>query len=287
MKIFIATLLQLFPLAILLSSCGAGNRIPDPTAQALDRIEKRLNEHALQISAVNEGIDELKSNQSDLEQRLEIMQSSILDMSADADKKPASTATEQKSAKKVSLSVADVAVPTSTEVGQKLMLGRAEWVWIDQNQRYLKAHIDTSVEYSMILADSLMTFERDGRKWLRAVVQVDDDEVVIEAPIQQSGRIRSFSSSASSRGPVVDLAIRLGSFTDDISFIVVERKKSAYPLALGRNVLTDVAVVDVSQKFVQKRDTKLLERERKSINSKSGQPPTSKPAPSDSSGSAK
>ena len=51
--------------------------------------------------------------------------------------------------------------------------------------------------------------------------------------------------------PVIDLRLFLGNVTDTFSFTLADRSHLEHDMILGRNFLTDMAVVDVSRQFIQ------------------------------------
>lgn len=143
----------------------------------------------------------------------------------------------------------------------KMIVGRVEWTWISSLTYYMKARIDTSINVSTLFVDELVEFERDGKKWLQFKIPLDDEGVsrvkVLEKPIQRYTKVKVDDSEAV-RQPVISLVIGVGTTTDEIEFLVSKRTQVTYPVVLGKNFLTDIALVDVAQKFVYPRDEKKL-----------------------------
>jgi hypothetical protein len=54
-----------------------------------------------------------------------------------------------------------------------------------------------------------------------------------------------------SRRPVISMRLRLGDVQDTFEFTLADRSHLNYQILLGRNFLTDVALVDVGRQFVQ------------------------------------
>jgi hypothetical protein len=249
--LFARTILTLLML-MALCACSANSSKESAESLALARIEAQLktNQHRIETAAV--GIEMLKANQDTLDSSLLELQLAVDELNSSADQpEPVLVQVDEQTIENQS------AGGDQNQEEPKMVLGRAEWVWLESNQYYVKAYTDSSVEYSLILAEELVVFERDGNKWVRATIDIGDETSKIEAPVLQNSRFTTYSHKTSRRGPVISLMLRLGNFEGDINFIVVERKKTAYPLTLGRNFLTDIAVVDVSKKFVQKRDRAL------------------------------
>ncbi len=138
-------------------------------------------------------------------------------------------------------------------VDGKLLLGRVEWAWLNQLDRPLKARIDTGVGISSLQAQQVEEFERDGKRWVRYMVVVEEKGVSerMEAPLVRYARIRQSSNEDMERRPVIRLTLRLGQLTEETEFTLSDRTGMLYPILLGREFLRDIAIVDVARKFVQ------------------------------------
>ena len=161
------------------------------------------------------------------------------------------------------VSVGDISreISVAESVADKMIIGRVEWVWVSPLTYYMKARIDTGSNVSVLFVDELMEFERDGKKWLQFKLHIDDDGVsrvkVLEKPVQRYTKIKADDNDAM-RQPVISLLIGVGTVTDEIEFLVSKHTQVAYPIVLGKNFLTDIALVDVAQKFIYPRDEKKL-----------------------------
>lgn len=142
----------------------------------------------------------------------------------------------------------------------KAILGRVEYIWVDSLNQYMKARVDTGAKSSSISASNIQRFERDGERWVKFDVQIDDDVVqTLEAPLHRHVRIRQASMEDLERRPVVELTIQLGEIKETTEFTLSDRNQMLYPVLLGRSFLRDIAVVDVAKKFTRKRDTARIE----------------------------
>lgn len=143
---------------------------------------------------------------------------------------------------------------------EKMTIGRVEWLWLDFVEGYVKARIDTGAKSSSIHASDVQFFERDGNQWVRFTV-VSHEKISAttsaqpqyELPVERTVKIRQASLEGLDKRPVVKLRIRVGEYEDDVEFTLANRKSMLYPVLLGRNFLKDIALVDVSRAFVQKR----------------------------------
>lgn len=136
---------------------------------------------------------------------------------------------------------------------EKVVLGRNEWVWIDELGQSLKARIDTGATTSSLSAADVQPFERDGDKWVRFSLARDGLESprVFETPLLRFVKIRQASLDGLERRAVVRLKVRIGDIVEVSEFTLADRNNMNYPILLGRSFLRDIAVVDVARKFTQ------------------------------------
>lgn len=127
----------------------------------------------------------------------------------------------------------------------KLVVGEVERVWVEPPAAFMAARIDASAEYSFIDADEVVEFERDGNEWIRFGVTVEEETVSVERPLKRFVRARS------ERRPLVDLRVQLGDVRENVEFALADLSGQDQPVVLGRNFLTDVALLDVARKHVQ------------------------------------
>jgi len=142
----------------------------------------------------------------------------------------------------------------------KLLLGRIEWVWINNVDQALKARVDTGAGTSSLNAVKVEVFERNGRRWVRFDLPLDEggDSKTLESPLVRHTRLRQSATDGMDRLPVVRLKLRLGSFVEETEFTLADRSGMIYPVMLGREFLQDIAIVDVARKFVQPKTEGVL-----------------------------
>ncbi|MBZ6066348.1 ATP-dependent zinc protease [Aeromonas schubertii] len=135
----------------------------------------------------------------------------------------------------------------------KLLVGEAEWLWVDAANDAFQARVDTGATTSSISAQDITIFERNGKNWVRFYLshQEMDDRIQIEAPLVRHVRVRQASADELDRRPVVRLAVRLGDMTEKAEFTLKDRSDMAFPVLLGREYLKDIAVVDVAREYIQ------------------------------------
>jgi hypothetical protein len=143
--------------------------------------------------------------------------------------------------------------PRGQTADGKLLLGEAEWLWIDAAGQAFRARIDTGAETSSINAVDITIFERDSEKWVRFFMshKGTEDHIQIEAPLIRHVRVRQASTDDLDRRPVVLLSVRVGDQNEQTEFTLTDRSRMEYPVLLGRDFLKDIAVVDVGRKYIQ------------------------------------
>ena len=133
----------------------------------------------------------------------------------------------------------------------KMLLGELERVWIEPPGATLTARIDTGASSSSLHAEELIGFERDGDDWVRYNILVNNAALPVEAQVARYVRVYQQADADGSRRPVVNLRIRLGDVQDTFEFTLADRSHLDYQIILGRNFLTDMALIDVGKKFIQ------------------------------------
>lgn len=136
----------------------------------------------------------------------------------------------------------------------KLILGQQEWVYVPGLEENFKARIDTGATTSSISATDIVEFERDGQDWVKFTIEHDGKKSKQMAlPVVRWVKVRQSSSEESQRRAVVESWVQLGDLKEKTEFTLADRTHLNYPLLLGRSFVTDVAIVDVSKEFVQKK----------------------------------
>ncbi|MEQ8689482.1 MAG: RimK/LysX family protein, partial [Pseudomonadales bacterium] len=101
-------------------------------------------------------------------------------------------------------------------------------------------------------AENVTPFERDGEDWVRFDLIDKDTNVSIELPVERYVRVIQQSDKEGTRRPVVRMRIMLGNVKDSFDFTLADRSHLEQNMILGRNFLTDIAIVDVGRQYVQK-----------------------------------
>ena len=133
-----------------------------------------------------------------------------------------------------------------------LLIGRVENVLLLPEKIKIKARIDTGAGLSSLHTKDLITFERDGKPWVRFSIQAGKQaSVMYERPVKRYISIKQHNSGPQRR-PVVAMSYMLGSIEEQVDTTLTDRTEYLYQLLIGRNFLRDRAIVDVSKKFTVK-----------------------------------
>jgi len=144
-------------------------------------------------------------------------------------------------------------IQTVVMSGNKMVVGELERVWVDPPGATITARIDTGAQSSSLHAQKLVAFERDGDDWIRFEVALNGETEHLERKVKRYVRVYQQSDPDGSRRPVIEMRIRLGDVQDTFDFTLADRSHLDYEMLLGRNFLTDVALVDVGRQFIQPR----------------------------------
>lgn len=143
----------------------------------------------------------------------------------------------------------------NTTSNNKILLGEIETVQIDNTPQNIQARIDTGAETSSLNAVDIQEFERDGKKWVKFHLFDKNtnkgDEIWIEAPVIRTVKIRQSSSESTEKRAVIELWIKLGKIHEKAQFTLADRSQMSHSVLLGREFIKDIALVDVSKKFLQ------------------------------------
>ncbi len=229
---------------ILLSGCTLTNseQYHLQTLAAIKSSESNLTNHYqnldAHISNQNDYIESLQERLTALEQELSdfkyesLQKRCLAEKAARIDAMPA------------------VPIPPRNE----LLLGEIEKVTIDKIQQVFDARIDTGAATSSLNAVDIEEFERNGKTWVRFHLSdgetPQDDSNWIEAPIVRFVKIRQSSNDDVERRAVVELWVKLGKIHEKAQFTLADRSQMSHPVLLGREFIRDIAIIDVSQKYI-------------------------------------
>jgi hypothetical protein len=134
--------------------------------------------------------------------------------------------------------------------GDKLVVGDLERVWVEPPGVLLTAQMDAAASTSVLHAEEVVEFERDGDKWVRFHLPVAEQPVTVERALAGYGRAPR-GIDGNGRRPVVTVRVQLGDVREQVDVVLADLSELDQGMILGRNFLTDMALLEVGRKFVQ------------------------------------
>ncbi len=143
--------------------------------------------------------------------------------------------------------------PTPTH---DIIIGSIEKVTLASIKLTFDARIDTGAATSSLNAFDIQEFERNGEDWVRfhladSTKSEEEKQIWIEAPVLRYVKIRQSSAEDLVRRPVVELWVKVGKINEKAQFTLADRSHMNHPILLGREFIRDIALVDVSQSYIQ------------------------------------
>lgn len=140
-----------------------------------------------------------------------------------------------------------IAAPDSN--GHLPVIGALEWARVEPSSLVLEARIDTGAETSSIHAENIKLVEKDGKRYVRFELEnTETKEVVsLERKVKRRIVVKQNSDGPLDRRYVVSMRVSMGGISTWTELSLTDRDNFEYPLLLGRNLLVDEFVVDVSK----------------------------------------
>lgn len=116
----------------------------------------------------------------------------------------------------------------------------------------MEARIDTGAATTSIHAEDQQLVEKDGKRWVRfSLLDPDKGEnVFIEKRLRRTVLIKKSDEEEPQRRYVVRLWLTLGDKRSLVDVTLTDREHMEYSLLIGRNLLVDNMIVDVSRKHI-------------------------------------
>lgn len=198
-------------------------------------LEQQHRELNLQLEQLNTESAEIAAQREQLEQesrKLEVLRKSL------------STLVQAAPPKVVHNSIEEIA---------RIVVGQREPVFLDPPGLTLTARIDTGIQTSALNALDITEFERDGKPYVKFYVlhPKNGKKVEMVRRVRKRTSVKQPEENGQRR-PVVKLRVVLGNIDRRAHFTLVDRTNSDHQVVIGRNVLTDFAVVDVAEQNLTK-----------------------------------
>lgn len=148
----------------------------------------------------------------------------------------------------VNVSVLSNKLPQTAGVLDLPIIGEVEKVMVHPSDFQYEARIDTGAESSSIHSEKIQLIERDGKQFVQfSLLNPETNELVeLERRFQRTVLIKQKGGEPERRF-VVKLWLTLGEIKERVDVTLSNRADFTYPLLVGRNLLTDTAIVDVSR----------------------------------------
>jgi hypothetical protein len=130
----------------------------------------------------------------------------------------------------------------------KQIVGLREQALIAGLNVVMQARISTNVAYSVIDARNIQMFERNSEEWVRFTIYNPDTKEphVLERKRLRFQTVQTSTSPNADRRPVVEIRFTIGKLSQRGEFVLADRSDAEFPILIGRNLLRDVMLVDVS-----------------------------------------
>jgi hypothetical protein len=135
----------------------------------------------------------------------------------------------------------------SLSVGSAEIVGEIEKVGIPQINYITDARIDSGAKTTSILGTDL---KENGKNTLSFCFKVNGKKIELKAPIIKKIKIKSAVSANKDERYVIELPICFGNKKKIVKATVANRLKMEYQVLIGRNLLMDGYLIDVSKKYL-------------------------------------
>jgi hypothetical protein len=143
--------------------------------------------------------------------------------------------------------------PTTAGKMNLPIVGAVEWATVEPGDIRMEARIDTGAEFTSVHAEDIQLVEKDGKRWVHfsLINPANDEKVPLEQRLRKKVRIKQSDSEKQTRY-VVEMWITVGKIRSLIEVTLSDRDHMEYPLLIGRNMLVDTMIVDVSDRHTVK-----------------------------------
>ncbi len=231
--------LSVLLLALALGGCATANVPQKAEDPRLDQLLSGMDQSLANQAAFNTQLQEQQ-------QRLDLQQQQLESLSRGLGNKPPEAPPVVNNCPK------PVACPPPEKASNKLVVGQLEQVWLTDPKLALTGRIDTGAETSSLDARNIELFERDGKRWVRFEIinPATGTPQSLERRLKRTVGIHQSSITETKRRPVVKMGIVIGRSNQTAEFTLSDRSHLEYQVLIGRNILNDVMMVDVSRKNI-------------------------------------
>ena len=225
-----------FFVLVLSSACNGTGPIPNEHNLQVDRLESTL---AQCIAVGGESHKQLLDQLAQQGEQLDAMQ----------DQQSKFIEDEKRHVESIATIEGPPLCVAQEDVSAKLIVGRQEQVWLEDIHLALPARVDTGAETASLDAHNIKLFERNGKRWVRfEILHPESGEPLqLERRLKRIASVIQSNNSEAEKRPVIKLGIKIGHVSQSAEFTLSNRSHLDYQMLIGRNILKDVMIVDVSQ----------------------------------------
>ncbi len=136
----------------------------------------------------------------------------------------------------------------------RVIAGWAEKVRVENHPYDIKAKLDTGAKTSSIHAIDIQPFKRDGERWAKFTLILNDSQgeqhkITLEKPRSRKASIKNHDGNNDTRY-VIDLEVCFNGRRFTTEFTLADRSEYIYDILLGRQFLKEAAIIDPDKTFL-------------------------------------
>jgi hypothetical protein len=244
-KVIMSSLSRICPLAVFLLICGCTHQPVDHHGEDLKQIQLAMANQETQGRRVEERQDQILTQVQQIQSQL-LEQQKLIEAKPQVIEKvtqancPPPPAAEKKLAK--------VKEQPNTD---KQIVGLRERVLLTGVNLVMPAKVSPQLAHSILDARNIQMFERNSDEWVRFTLYNPENKEphVLERKLIGFQNIQGTNKNTERR-PIVEVRFTIGKLTQKGQFVLADRSSSEFPVVLGRNLLRDVMLVDVSGEYL-------------------------------------
>jgi len=233
--------LQLVSIASLLALSGCLHQPEDTHAEDLKRLEVMAGQQETQGQQVAERQNEILSQIQQLQAQL-VEQQKLLEAKPQVVERVTQMACPplEKKPKKFK-------IPKEQPNTDKLIVSLREQILLTGINLVMRVKVSPQLANSILDARNIQMFERNSEEWVRFTLfnPENNEPHVLERKLLSFQNIQG-ANKATERRPMVEVRFAIGKLKQKGVFVLADRSHSDFPVVLGRNLLRDVMLVDVS-----------------------------------------
>lgn len=143
--------------------------------------------------------------------------------------------------------------PAPIDENAPTIIGAVEWAFVEPGDIALEARVDSGAETSSIHAEDIQVLEKDGKRYVRFSLEDPQSKkpIPLERRLHRTIIVKQNVEGTPDRRYVVRMWVTVGKTRTWLDVSLSNRSDFEYGLLLGRNMLVDDFIVDVSKHHTQ------------------------------------